>query len=822
MAEVRKIIKVFLASPGDLKEERKAAKIVIDEFNSEWSAEIGYQVELVGWELTVSEFGRAQAIINRDLEGCELFVGMMWKHWGTSTGAYTSGFEEEFEESVKRREREGRPEISMFFKDIESDFLRDPGDSLKKVIAFKEKLETGHNILFQTFGNTRDFESKFRRAVTTYVLKLRKQDTEDRTDQRQSTQAGGSDQIPKSDQSTGSPFSPEGAAFLRDFITRTEGNLNESPLTGAEVARFRLLSTIVKADGNDEHVLAVHDANILFATYTSTSFGDRELGGLLVSGLEHYQQENVPLWHWYAKQNGFKRSLLSVYAVTEPSVQARIGALQAMRLISEPLASIRDVPRSAFIKQWLTKDTPGGVKVAALGYLDDLGRPADLDLIKEELDNRDSNTTSAAIDAIVRIKLRDSRELALVALNELQPANVSQDILNTLFENSAALNTATLLGAIVHKDADVRLRSTEILASRNALTEEIAQRLLDDSSAKVRFAALKAFLQPGRNFTVDEAKKALVKPQQNYSLLFGGSDIAGEKCWKQFRNERFERMTNRELEEAASGWSVYDPDAYFALVRREFPSRGNDLRQSVADRYNSEFLKHIKYIEHIESLAEEADGLVENTKRVEKSVRENLTREALDVICERGDCGDLGLVREVLKDDSIAFSHDVVEYLRRFGEWDDILLIIASLERHRLGLSLLMPDVTPYAAAAHAIYAMGRQRLAELLAMPAPAPLTTLLIVVASDTMFRGLSNEAIATLFQSESATIRKSTALKCVRALPKARITKLLEAHVSGDGRLYYNVIHWLDLGVSAPKDLGKAAAEKAIRKEWPVSAV
>ena len=124
-------------------------------------AEIGYQVELVGWELTVSEFGRPQAIINRDLAGCELFVGMMWKHWGT--GAYTSGFEEEFEESAKRREREGQPEISMFFKEIESEFLLDPGDLLKKVIAFKEKLVAGHNILFQTFENTRDFESKFRR-----------------------------------------------------------------------------------------------------------------------------------------------------------------------------------------------------------------------------------------------------------------------------------------------------------------------------------------------------------------------------------------------------------------------------------------------------------------------------------------------------------------------------------------------------------------------------------------------------------------------------------------------------------------------------------
>jgi len=818
MAEVRKIIKVFLASPGDLKEERKAAKVVIDELNGLFFAELGYQVELVGWELTVSEFGRPQAIINRDLEGCELFVGMMWKHWGTSTGAYTSGFEEEFEESVKRREREGRPEISMSFKEIESEFLLDPGDSLKKVIAFKEKLVAGHNILFQTFENTRDFEFKFRRCVTTYVLKLRKQDTEDRTEQRQSTQAGGSDQIPKSEQSTGSPFSSKGAAFLRDFITRTDGNLNESPLTAAEVARFRLLSSIVRVDGNDEHALGVHDVNILFATKPSPSFGDRELEGLLVSGLEHYRNENVPLWHWYAKQNGFKRSLLSICAVTEQSVEARVGALQAMRLISEPLASIRDVPRSAFIEQWLKKDTLGSVKVAALGYLGDLGKPADLDFIKEELDNRDSNTTSAAIDAIIRIKLRDNRELALVALNELQPAYVRQDLLHTLFEKAAALNAATLLEVTMRRDANVRLRSTEVLANQNNLTEATAQQLLGDSSAEVRLVALKALIKLGRNFTLDDAKKILVNPQQNSSLL-GGIDIAGEECWKQFRKERLERMTNRELEEAASEWSIYDPDAYFALVRRQFQSRGDNLRQSVTDRFKSEFVKHI---DSLTNRYGDAD-LVEKTKELENHVRETLTRKSLDVICERGDCRDLRLVREIIKDGSIGFSQNIVEYLKRFGEWDDIPLIIASLERYRPSRNLLLrSDDEIYATAVESIYAMRRQRLAELLAMPAPARLTTLLIVVASDTMFRGLSNETIVTLFQSESATIRKSTALKCVRALPKARITKLLEAYVSGDGRLYYNVIHWLDLGVSAPKDIGKAAAEKAIRKEWPASAV
>ena len=79
MAESRRLVKVFLASPGDLSDERKSAKIVVDEFNALLAEEFGYQVELVGWEDTVSVFGRPQATINRELDRCELFIGLMWK-----------------------------------------------------------------------------------------------------------------------------------------------------------------------------------------------------------------------------------------------------------------------------------------------------------------------------------------------------------------------------------------------------------------------------------------------------------------------------------------------------------------------------------------------------------------------------------------------------------------------------------------------------------------------------------------------------------------------------------------------------------------------
>jgi hypothetical protein len=128
MSETRKVVKFFLGSPSDLADERKAAKAVVDEFNSLYASEFGYQVELVGWEDTVSVIGRPQETINKELAQCEFFVGLLWRRWGTppdKVGKYTSGFEEEYRRSVDRHRLEGRPEISLFFKDVPTDAIRD-------------------------------------------------------------------------------------------------------------------------------------------------------------------------------------------------------------------------------------------------------------------------------------------------------------------------------------------------------------------------------------------------------------------------------------------------------------------------------------------------------------------------------------------------------------------------------------------------------------------------------------------------------------------------------------------------------------------------
>ncbi len=90
-------------------------------------------------------------------------------------------------------------------------------------------------------------------------------------------------------------------------------------------------------------------------------------------------------------------------------------------------------------------------------------------------------------------------------------------------------------------------------------------------------------------------------------------------------------------------------------------------------------------------------------------------------------------------------------------------------------------------------------------------------IVEASDRDFRKLSDTFIMKLLRYEQDSYRKSVALKCVIALQKQRVTKILSNYTSESARYYYNVVHWLDLGASAPSDRAKAAARNVMDTIW-----
>ncbi len=301
MADVtRKVVKVFLASPGDLLSERSIAKDIVEEFNETFGRSLGYHIDLVGWEDVTPGFGRPQALINKDVEQCEYFIGLMWKRWGTPPGPagheFTSGFEEEFELALRRRSAGPAPEISLFFKDIAREFLVDQGPDLRQVLAFRKRMETEKRILYQAFSDELDLSKKLRRCLFKYIGSLNSQSVSPIAAQ-QEPNSQATNEVKHSDDAP--ILKPEGMSFVREFLDRAGSRKAVTPLF---VARFRLLGDVASRPNNDLVALGVHDANIIFIQIkTDETLGSDERGSLADCGLKYFPtSQNAPLWRWLA------------------------------------------------------------------------------------------------------------------------------------------------------------------------------------------------------------------------------------------------------------------------------------------------------------------------------------------------------------------------------------------------------------------------------------------------------------------------------------------------------------------------------------------
>ena len=113
MAYAAKVLRVMVASPSDVQQERLAAQTIIHGWNVVHSASRGQVLLPVLWETHTSPAlgGRAQSLINRQIvSDSDMLIAMFWTRIGTPTGESASGTIEEIEEHV----REGKP-VMLYF-----------------------------------------------------------------------------------------------------------------------------------------------------------------------------------------------------------------------------------------------------------------------------------------------------------------------------------------------------------------------------------------------------------------------------------------------------------------------------------------------------------------------------------------------------------------------------------------------------------------------------------------------------------------------------------------------------------------------------------
>lgn len=145
-------LRVFMASPGDLTDEREAPRNLERRLSAMFRGR-GVRISIEGWEEVQPDAGAPQELINPLVHGCDVLVGLLNVRWGTPTDNDSSGFSEEFNIALKRRQESGTtPAIGMYFRDIDPERLRDEGPQLEAVLAFKERVEAERLVMHKTFS----------------------------------------------------------------------------------------------------------------------------------------------------------------------------------------------------------------------------------------------------------------------------------------------------------------------------------------------------------------------------------------------------------------------------------------------------------------------------------------------------------------------------------------------------------------------------------------------------------------------------------------------------------------------------------------------
>lgn len=772
----------------------------VTEYNECLSEAFGYHVELVGWEDTVSRFGRPQHLINEEVDRCDLFLGMIWKKWGTppdTEGTYSSGFEEEFDRSLVRRDETRSPEISLYFKHVPDDNLTDPGSDLKKVLTFRERVIAAKKLLFQEFHTPQDMERLARRCIIDYITRITKIET---TLELNDTVAEGLHVNVHSDLGAPknpkmSPVSAEGFTFLSNMVDRIghEGAMDD--LTTFDVARFRLLANSISKPGNQDIEMGAHDLNILFCARESRlQLGKTELVILSRLGLKYISRENVPFWGWHSavKKKDANVDIALHSLLSARSDEETIGALTVFRALGRKLPASTGESNEPIVERLLSNHSSPQLATAALAYLSRYGTDHDYPYVHEVYLNGDYRTSRSALECMVSIRHRDSTDHSAQSLIlQSKFESLESAILDPVVQGLADLPTEELLSGLQHRCTELLMATLRILLDRGQIDDRTLETMFNHRDARVRIEVIRALQRRGRSFTPHEVEDLLLKKDR--------SDRSGRVHFDKYIHDDLMNRTESELTVRVDTSKIYDDAAYFARAEKFFKRYGDSLRSDIDDRFQRYVRDLVGRIEKSvpQSFSSEFLKVLDE---IEDGYRKQLTRSALDILCKTRERSDLERIRSNLSEGYAGPSSYDAKYLAKHGEWNDIILISSpSGSVHEGTLSLRHTRQDFNREIAQAILEISRRDSVSMSDWADIAdPLLAIVVNMCPHSRFYTITDEALFRLFQHESAQVRKATAMKVVLVLPRKRIRTVLQQHISAD-RFYYNVVHWLDAGAS-----------------------
>ena len=170
--EQRIVFKIFLSAPSDVQENVTHTKNYINEsLRNYWS---GFQFEVIDFKDFPSHIinKSPQEVINSNIKshGVDIYIGLMWKTFGTPTESFGSGTQEEFETCLDEYKSSGTPHLAFLFKPVKTTLEETDDEILTSWIDVKHfRDRVGNAGLYKIYDTKSDLEKEIKLILEAFI-----------------------------------------------------------------------------------------------------------------------------------------------------------------------------------------------------------------------------------------------------------------------------------------------------------------------------------------------------------------------------------------------------------------------------------------------------------------------------------------------------------------------------------------------------------------------------------------------------------------------------------------------------------------------------
>lgn len=791
-----RVLRVFIGSPGDLQDERTIAREVVQRVNKRIGRYLGVYVDLRGWEDTLPGYTtRPQEKINKDLRECDVFLGLIWKRWGTppsDDGPYTSGFQEEYHLALEQREADEMRDIFLYFKEMPDALREDPGAQASKVLDFRRSVEQNRTVLFDTFEDKEEWKEVLRDLLDEYLTKNfipvggraeRGQPTRGTQDEQET------DAI-------------EVSASLEALLRRMHDS-NAEQVSHLQIARTNLYTTsLLYQNVHRDHLLDTDEMHYLY-THRGQIKLEKPEGWLVLRTLLGDHRDLTVGWYWINLVKDRLPELMVHLATRDELESIRMQALRLLQAVSA------DNYRETVYR--ILKEGEDAQKVKVLNHFAPSARETDLEVLRQIVTEEEGDVAEAAWRGIVVALAYHDPNAAIDWILETprRQRGHFRDVLDRILEAADSDHVRKLLTV---EDETARFKAMETV--KDMIGEEELRELTEDDNPDIAAASFLELIARGREVDEREIEQYLDPNRENVQsrstsslghLLASYPKRSKTYKYEDVLFELYKTWDEDELREGIMWVSTKSPIRYAALADRNYEEFEDMLKEDVESGFERIENREISQLREAHHPA--AEDLIEKLLEYNDFTKGSFYRAAFGVLARHATAEDIEIARSFIRDPHQSLYKDrtlshALDIVNQFGTKEDTELLdpflTAPSQELRVKAAKILFELDPERRQEYGLRLLKRddwdlRKIALRYSLNEEEILPT----------------DSVGDLLYDADENSRLGSLAYLAQNIKESELKKLLEDYTKADDFdfYYYDVICWLDRLTHAPEPI----------KEW-----